>query len=101
MQLPETLGGFVVETEPGFFPALKISKCVKISAVNQVPACRVLHTFDHAISWYTGLFSCTSWARRFPCKRWKKDVCDPDTIFKIILLFEMSSFIWIYYRDVF
>ena len=37
MQLPETLGGVVIETGPGFFPALKISICVKISVVNQVP----------------------------------------------------------------
>ena len=94
MQLPETLGGLVVETGPGFFPALKlkISICVKIRVVNQVPTCIVLYTFDHAIP---------CWARCFPCKRWKKDVCDPDTIFKIILLFEMSSFIWIYYSEVF
>ena len=50
MQLPETLGGLVVETGPGFFPALKISKCVKISAVNQVPAWTVCFTFDNVIS---------------------------------------------------
>ena len=50
MQLPETLGGLVVETGPGFFPALKISICVKISVLNKVPACIVLHTYDHAIS---------------------------------------------------
>ena len=77
MQLPETLGGLVVETGPGFFPALKlkISICVKISVVNEVPTCIVLYTFVHAIC---------CWARCFPCKRWKKDVCDPDTIFKII-----------------
>ena len=51
MQLPETLGGLVVETGPGFFPALKlkISICVKISVVNQVPTCIVLYTFDHAV----------------------------------------------------